>query len=32
MTLKETYAVSTLKKLNVNGNDLTVLRTLEVGD
>lgn len=31
MTLKETCAVSTLKKLNVNGNDLTVLRTLEVG-
>lgn len=31
MTLKETYAVSTLKKLNINGNDLAVLRTLEAG-
>ena len=32
MTLKETYAVSTLKKLNINGNDYKVLRYLNHGD
>lgn len=32
MTLKRTYAVSTLKKLNINGNDYKVLRYLNHGD
>lgn len=32
MTLKKTYAVSTLKKFNVNGNDYKVLRYLNHGD
>ena len=32
MTLKETHAVSTLKKLNINGNDYKVLRYIEHGE
>lgn len=32
MTLKETYAVSTLKRLDIKGNDYEVLRYIEHGE